>query len=405
MNQITKDITIIGGGMVGSAFACALGNSGYDIALINANHPKQTFNPDHIDIRVSALTQASIRFLQALNVWNTIKSTRAAAFHDMHVWDATGNGNIHFNCDDLHQNTLGYIVENCITQTQLWEKIEQFKNITPYYPTNLTAMIQNKDHVNISLDNGTTISSRLIVGADGSNSMVRKLANIQSRGWPYQQTAIVATVKTEHGHQNTAWQRFLPTGPLAFLPLHDDLCSIVWSNTTPEAERIMAMDDTTFCLYLEQCFASKLGTVKLIGQRGAFPLSLKHSTDYTKPGIALIGDAAHTIHPLAGQGVNLGFLDAATLAQVLIDEQAQPDKAFSYKNLRKFERWRKGHNLMMMGIMDGFKRLFSNEIYPVMQLRNFGLNSVDRIPVLKQLIMEHAMGLKGDFPDILLNHS
>jgi len=209
---------------------------------------------------------------------------------------------------------------------------------------------------------------------------------------------VVGNVRTAEPHQETAWQRFLPTGPLAFLPLHDGRCSIVWSTTPEQAEALLALDESAFAGALADAFDQRLGSIIEVGPRGAFPLRLQHAHAYVKPGLALIGDAAHVVHPLAGQGVNLGLLDTATLAEVILDALDAGRDFASFKTLRRYERWRKGDNLLMLGVMDGFKRLFGNSLPPVRLLRNAGLNLTDAAGPLKNLIARRAMGLEGDLP-------
>lgn len=242
------------------------------------------------------------------------------------------------------------------------------------------------------------LEADLLVGADGRDSWVRRQVGIEVKGWPYGQSAIVATVRPEHFHRETAWQRFLPSGPLAFLPLPDGLCSIVWSTRPEEAERLMALDDTAFGEALTAAFGCTLGEVTLEGPRGLFPLRLQHALEYVRPGLALVGDAAHAIHPLAGQGVNLGLMDAAALAEVLLAARQRGRPMGSELTLSRYQRWRKGENLAMMAAMDGFKRLFSNRIPPLRLVRNLGLLAADRAEPLKRIIVRRAMGLSGDLP-------
>lgn len=229
---------------------------------------------------------------------------------------------------------------------------------------------------------------------------VREAAGIEIEKAPYHQKGVVCVVRSSMHHKATAWQRFLPTGPLAFLPLGDGRCSIVWSASDEEADRLVSLDEEKFSHELEQAFEYTLGKVESVGQRAAFPLIRRHAETYIKPGLALIGDAAHTIHPLAGQGANIGILDAASLAQVLIEADLHRQSISSYATLRKFERWRRGENTLMMYSMSGFKNLFSNEQPGLMMLRNFGLNLVNNITPVKYKFVRHAMGLEGDLPEI-----
>lgn len=227
---------------------------------------------------------------------------------------------------------------------------------------------------------------------------MRRFAGIPTHGWQYDQHAVVATVRTEHSHCETAWQRFLHDGPLAFLPLHDGRCSIVWSTSPAQAAHLAALDAVQFNDELARAFDYKLGRIVDSGERGVFPLRLQHTERYVAPGVALIGDAAHVIHPLAGQGVNLGVLDAAALAEVLLDARRAGRDIAALAVLRRYERWRKGDNLLMMAVMDGFKRLFGSDQRAVRWTRGAGLALTERLVPVKQLLIRHAMGRGSDLP-------
>jgi 2-octaprenylphenol hydroxylase len=316
----------------------------------------------------------------------------------MHVWDAGGEGAIHFDVAELGEDALGHIVENAVVQRALWESLQASGGVELLCPAAVTALQRAGDGIACRLEDGRELRARLVVGADGAQSRVRRFARIQGRGWSYDQQALVATVATEHSHRETAWQRFLPNGPLAFLPLHDGRSSIVWSTTPHQAQQLLEEDEETFCRQLELAFAATLGRIESCGERAAFPLRLQYVDSYVQPGLALIGDAAHTVHPLAGQGVNLGILDAACLAEVVLEARAQGKDIAALKVLRRYERWRKGHNLLMMATMDGFKRLFGATWEPLRWARGAGMNLTNSLPPLKQLIMNHAMGRSGDLP-------
>ena len=390
------DIIIVGAGMVGLTLACALGSSALRIAVMEAQAlPTGTAPDDEIDLRVSAITRASQRIFTTVGAWPGMVARRMNPFREMHVWDA-GNtsadildnrGEIHFDSAEIGEPTLGYIVENRVIQTALLDRLRSFSNITLLCPASVVSVSITAEGVQVGLDQADmnqarTLTAKLIVGADGAHSKVRQLAGITTRGWSYAQKGVVATVKTELPHRDTAWQRFLPSGPLAFLPLHDGRCSIVWSTTPEHADALVAMDETAFLAALEQAFGDKLG--KMIASadpshRAAFPLHLQHASAYTAPRLALIGDAAHTLHPLAGQGVNLGVLDAATLSEVIINAYNSGKDFGTHGVLRRYERWRKGDNLAMMAAMDAFKRLFSNDIMPLRWLRRGGLGACPSI--------------------------
>jgi 2-octaprenylphenol hydroxylase len=260
--------------------------------------------------------------------------------------------------------------------------------------------------VTVTLAARQVLQAPLVVGADGSRSPTRHMAGIQTRGWAYEQTAVVATVQTGDSHRRTAWQRFLPTGPLAFLPLPDPhLCSIVWSTTPQQAAELLAMPEPDFLSALHQAFGDRLGSmVQLHDQRGAFPLRLQHAEHYCRPGYVLVGDAAHTVHPLAGQGVNLGLADVATLAEVLVEARPGQRQPGELGALRAYERWRKGDNLSMMFTFDGFKRLFGSDMAALTWLRNGGLSLVDRLAPIKHTMMRYSLGIHGDSPSLSRGH-
>jgi len=390
------DIVIIGGGMVGATLACALGQAGIGrIAVVEAHAPDTgtDINDGHIDIRVSAVTQASARLFQRLHIWDAIPPSRISPFREMHVWDATGRGEIHFDSADIGEPSLGYIIENSIIQSALFNRLQSFDTIDWICPASLSDLQITDDKVNVHLDNGRELSTKLIVGADGHHSAVRDKAGIKTHGWEYQQTAVVATITPSGPHSETAWQRFLPDGPLAFLPLADGQCSIVWSTTPDNAKRLLAMNEADFLNELQQTFGDKLGKMQGTGPRAAFPLRLCHADKYVIDRLALIGDAAHTVHPLAGQGVNLGFMDAAALAGVISEAHERGKDVGGLPVLRRYERGRKGDNLGMMMVMDGFKRLFGSHLTPVRWLRNAGLSLTNSAWPIKNLIMRQAMGL------------
>lgn len=393
------DLIIAGGGMVGSALACALGEADMKIALLEGAPLERVRPGEDLDMRVSAINRASQRIFAAVGAWDGMTAWRVSPFRDMRVWDATGFGRIHFDSATLGEPLLGWIVENRVIQFALLERARHLPAVDLLCPAALeTAQPLAATGWRVWLNDGRELTARLLVGADGAQSKVRQLAEIDTGGWGYDQKAVVANARAAEPHQETAWQRFLPTGPLAFLPLHDGRCSIVWSTTPEQADALLALDEPAFAEALAEAFDRRLGSIVEVGPRGAFPLRLQHARAYVKPGLALIGDAAHVVHPLAGQGVNLGLLDAATLAEVVLDALAAGQDFASFKTLRRYERRRKGDNLLMLGIMDGFKRLFGASLPPVGLLRNVGLNLTDAITPLKNLIARRAMGLAGDLP-------
>lgn len=397
------DVIIVGGGMVGTALACALGStsnatsngSRLSIALIETHKPNYDWPTDSFDLRVSAITRASQNFLNELGVWQTITNERATAYHDMHVWDAGGDGSIHFDCAEIGEANLGHIIENRIINKSLMKQAETIDNVDIYCPAKPTQLSLDNNGATLQLEDGTFLSAELLVGADGGRSWVRQQADISVSTRDYQHTAVVANVTTELSHQHTAWQRFLPTGPLAFLPLTNatnNISSIVWSTSADEAERLCKLDETDFNAELETAFESKLGKIISTEPRASFPIIGQHAEHYVKPHLALIGDAAHTIHPLAGQGVNLGFADAQCLAETILTAYDSKKSIGSFKTLRRYERSRRGDNLLMLEAMGVFKQLFSNNTPGLRELRSAGLNFSDRVAPIKYLFMTKALG-------------
>jgi 2-octaprenylphenol hydroxylase len=391
------DILIAGGGMVGAALACALGDSPLRVAVVESTPAAREFPPEH-DRRVSAITLATRTLFENIGAWHAMQARRVHPLRAMHVWDSQGSGEIHFDAADLGEADLGYIIENRVVVAALHERLASCANVDLYCPARIELLRAADAGVAATLEDGSVLQARLLVGADGANSTIRAWAGIGSNGWSYRQTAIVATVATTHAHDASAWQVFLPTGPLAFLPLSDCLCSIVWSCDTPRADELLRLDDVTFLAELHAAFGDHLGDLVSVSQRAAYPLSLAHSAAYVRDGIVLVGDAAHRVHPLAGQGVNLGLMDAATLAEEVLAAASARRDLGALAVLRRYERRRKGDTLAMLAVTDAFKRGFGTRLAPVVQLRNLGMSVMDRLAPMKRLIVRRAVGLSGDLP-------
>ncbi|WP_205621234.1 2-octaprenyl-3-methyl-6-methoxy-1,4-benzoquinol hydroxylase [Pseudomonas cremoricolorata] len=399
------DLVIVGAGMVGSALALALRHSGLQVLLVDggplAVEPFDAAAP--FEPRVSALSAASQRILERLGAWDGIARRRLSPYSDMQVWDGTGTGNIHFSAASVHAEVLGHIVENRVVQDALVERLHD-SDIGLLPGARLEQMRHSGDDWLLTLADGRSLRAPLVIAADGAHSAVRRLTGSVTREWDYLHHAIVTSVRCSRPHQCTAWQRFTDEGPLAFLPLvrdgNQDWCSIVWSITPERAEWAMGLDDAGFCKALEQAFEGRLGEVLHADPRLCVPLRQRHAKRYVERGLALIGDAAHTIHPLAGQGVNLGFLDAAVLAEELQHAAARGGRLADLKVLSRYERRRMPHNLALMAAMEGFERLFQADPLPLRWLRNSGLKVVEQLPEAKALFVRQALGLSGDLPEL-----
>lgn len=399
------DLIIVGAGMVGSTLALALKDSGLNIVLVDRSpltitpfSPEQPFEP-----RVSALSIASQRILQHVNAWPAISTHRASPYRDMYVWDGSGTGKIHFSASSVHADVLGHIVENRVTQDALLEQLHH-SDISLLPNSSVEQLRHSTDGWVMLLNDDTEIRSPLVIAADGANSAIRSLTGCATREWDYLHHAIVTSVRCEKPHQETAWQRFTDEGPLALLPLqHSDdknWCSIVWSVPEERAKQLMALDDAAFCVALGQACEHRLGVIEHADQRYSIPLRQRHAKRYVEPGLALIGDAAHSIHPLAGQGVNLGFLDAAVLAQVLLHAYARGEDIASERVLSRFERRRMPENLAMMAAMETFQHLFQADALALRWLRNSGLQMMDNLDQAKAVFIRHALGLGANLPDL-----
>ena len=396
------DLIVVGAGLAGGAFALAMAESSLKIAVIDAQPERQGWPPldesvlDY-DARVSALTDASRAFLDRLGVWSAISERRACAYRDMQVWDAEGTGEIHFSADDVGQSALGHIVENRLITAALINKLRE-TSVRLMFNAPVAAWQAVGDGGELQLGDGRVLSAPLIVAADGANSRMRQWGGFQTREWDYHHHAIVSTVETELPHRSTAWQRFLPQGPLAFLPLPDrdhsqHYSSIVWSATPDFADELMAMSDAGFNTALARHFESRLGAIIASSRRVRFPLRQRHAVQYYRQGIVLLGDAAHTIHPLAGQGINLGFGDAQVLAQECERALTRGLSIADSGVLARYQRRRKGENLAMMAAMQGFQNLFESDAAPLRMLRNVGMRWLDKAVPLKRQVIARAMGL------------
>lgn len=398
------DVVVVGGGMVGAACAAVFGSyaptSSLRVAMLEPRPATPPADGEPMDLRVSALSRASQRLIERTGGWQPIVERGASAYQRMVVWDQDGQpdgpGSIHFDAASLGEPDLGHIVENRTVQAAL-TACAVAHGVTPMR-TGVSALSLADDAATVTTSDDRKLTAALVVAADGGESAVRRLAGIDTRGWDYGQHAVVTHLRPQQPHTQTAWQRFLANGPLALLPLADGRVSLVWSTLPERAAELVAMTDESFAAEVTAASAGVLGELVPTTRRASFPLRLMHATRYTMPRLALVGDAAHGVHPLAGQGVNLGLMDCAALAQSLGEGMAQGAEVGELAALRRYERWRKAENLPAMALMDGLKRLFSNEDPALSWLRRTGLGLVDRAAPLKRGLIERAMGLSGDVP-------
>jgi 2-octaprenylphenol hydroxylase len=393
------DVAVVGGGMVGAALAVALQRAGFSAVLLEARAPALDWEPAGFDLRVSAITRASQRLLDRIGAWPGILADRATPYQAMCVWDSGGPGEVRFDAADLGEPDLGHIIENRVIVRALWRCLEA-QGVAVRAPASIEMLHTKAAGMALTLADGDRIEAALVVGADGARSRVRELAGIAVRSAAYDQHALVATVRAELGNQATAWQRFLRTGPLALLPVQDDLFSIVWSTTPAEAERLLAEPDASFDEALSDASEWRLGRLSLLGERAVFPLRQQHAVPYVQPGVALVGDAAHVIHPLAGQGVNLGLLDVGALVDALVEGRGRELPPGALRSLRAYERSRKGHNLATQYAMDLFKQGFGSRSAVVGLVRNAGLGLANRVGPLRRACERVALGDAVELPSL-----
>jgi 2-octaprenyl-3-methyl-6-methoxy-1,4-benzoquinol hydroxylase len=391
------DCVIIGGGMIGAASALSLANLGLTVALVEKNKPTKFASSQPLDLRVSAISLASERLLTQLAVWSSIKSWRTCPYKRLGVWE-NELAYTEFNSDDIAQPHLGHIVENRLIQLALWQALEVHANITLFCPEMLKSFHRDSTTQLITIKlTDNQFETRLLIGADGANSQVRKLANIGITGWDYQQSAMLMNVETEHVEDNITWQHFLPTGPVAFLPLAGKsklggYASLVWYQHSDEIKKLLALPNKQLTLAIKANFPKRLGNINVLA-KGAFPLTRRHANTYVQQNIVLLGDAAHTINPLAGQGVNLGFKDVLALQMVIAEAIGSGHAWFNEEVLANYQQQRRKDNLLMMSAMDSFYQAFSHPSPFVKLLRNSAFFLVDKIKPIKNQVLKHACGI------------
>ena len=393
MSRRGLDAIVIGAGLVGSATSLGLARAGLRVAIVEARAPGVWLPEAAPDLRVFAISPGSSDLLGELGVWPAIAAARAQAYRRMHVWDAAApEAGVTFHGSDIGAPFLGHIVEQSLIQSCLWQALERQPGIARHCPAQLTALHRDARGVDVELDDGSHLNARLVVGADGSASPLREKLGIGTHGRDYEQCGVVGFIRTEKPHQDTAWLRFQPGGPFAVLPFTEGRSSIVWTLPDADAQRVLALDDTAFARELECAFGSHLGTMTPLSPRAAFPLRLKLADRYASERAVLIGDAAHGVHPLAGQGVNLGFQDVAELLHLTRTAHAAGQDIADPHLLARYARRRKSDTTFAAYAFDGIERLFGTDAVLPTLLRGPALGLVDKLTPLKRFFMRHASG-------------
>ena len=382
------DVAVVGGGVVGAAAALALAGQGLRVELLEAAAPRP-WDRGRRDLRVFALAADNAALLDAIGTWEAIRSARAQPYRRMRVWDAGGGEELDFDGDAFGREALGWIVENGLLQDRLWAALPA-AGVEVHCPARVAALEQDGDGVRLALEDGGRVDARLAIAADGGDSALRRMAGIGSSGRDYGQRGVVGYVRTQLPHQDTAWQRFLPGGPLAFLPCGEGLSSIVWSLPDGEAARVLELDDRAFAAELTRAFGARLGEVQAHSPRAAFPLRLRLADTMFAGRLLLLGDAAHVVHPLAGQGVNLGLRDVAGLRELVRAAGAGWD---SPHRLGRWARRRRSENAVAAYAFDGIDRLFSNDAVLPTLLRGHLFGAAARVPPVAHALWRRAAGV------------
>ena len=409
-----SEVLVVGGGLVGLSLAIVLAEAGLEVALVDAQAPEAMAAPAH-DGRASAIARGSQQALEAAGLWDAMAGA-AQPILEIRVSDGQLGRPasplfLHYDREEVDGRPLGYMVENRVIRTALQDRAAGQARLRLLAPEKVTALERGPGWAEAALASGGRLRARLVVAADGKASPLRSGARIRTVNWDYPQVGIVATVGHEFPHNGVAHECFLPSGPFAMLPLPDgplaeggpDLhrSSIVWTEKRALAPKLLALDDGAFAAEMTRRFGRSLGELTAAGQRWSYPLSLTYATKSTLRRLALVGDAAHAIHPIAGQGLNLGLRDVAALAEVVVDAHRLGLDPGELPVLKRYESWRRVDNLMLLAVTDGLNRLFSNDLPPLRLARDLGLGLVNRVPPAKRFFMRHAMGLVGDLPRLI----
>lgn len=384
------DVVIVGGGMVGAALASGLAAHGFRVAVLEQQEPAAFDINSTPDVRISALGAASVDLLRQLGVWSRVQAMRSAPYRKLETWE-WHTAQVNFDAESLGLPELGYMVENSVLQLALWQQLQQ-QEVTLLSPARLKDLQPCNGGWQLSLESGENLHARLVVGADGASSQVRQLAGIGIHGWNYAQSCMLISVRCEQDAGDCTWQQFTPEGPRAFLPLFDGWASLVWYDSPARIRQLQTMAMPQLSEEIKKHFPARLGRVTPV-TAGSFPLVRRHATRYVLPGLALVGDAAHTINPLAGQGVNLGYRDVDALIDTLTASRDRAEDWAAENVLLRYQRQRLKDNMLMQGGMDLFYFAFSTPAAPLRILRNLGLMAAERSGVLKRQALRYALGL------------
>ncbi|WP_249554372.1 FAD-dependent oxidoreductase [Shewanella sp. 8A] len=386
------DVVLVGGGMVGAATAIGLAQQGLNVAVVESFTPEAYSSEQALDVRVSAISVASEHLLEQLGALDSLLKMRNVPYLGLETWELDGCIT-QFHSSQIGASHLGHIVENRLVQLALWEQMQQWENIQLFCPERVAYFARGVDTVSVHLQSGYSLEAKLLVGADGANSQVRQWAGIGISGWDYAQSAMLINIQTAQGQQDVTWQQFTPSGPRSLLPLPGNHASLVWYDDANRIKQLMQLNNKQLADQIRQHFPSRLDSDFTVEAKGSFALTRRHAQAYFKPNVVILGDAAHTINPLAGQGVNLGFKDVGALLTAIKTALTEDKPWWSTEVLSQYQAKRYLDNQLMMTTMDVFYASFSNDILPLKLLRNGALKLANINSPIKQTVLKYAMGL------------